>query len=204
MKRKIMTVLGLILGVALILSSVYFYFFSGKTLFSSDTIEINAPETTTTRMLDLKESGNPYKITMDVTYNIARDTGANEYRLFQYTTALLNDRKEVIEQNSSSYTYRVDRGEDAENPVGDKSNTITLLSLKDVPTDTYAISIIITPNVALDRVISLRNFSYAVKSNVIPVHPALPITGVILVIVSYAFLPRTKAAIQQETTDDKK
>lgn len=192
MKRRVFSILGLIIGLSLIAASIYFYFFSGKTVLSSDDVVIETPETAVRRTIQLEEKDNPFKVFLNVSYDVENEPKNDEYPLFSYHAALENRSGQLIQEKSSSYTHRVRRGDDEEEPTGKKEDTITLLTMSDIPTDTYALSLVIQPNESLDPTIKLQEFSYQIKSNVTIVHPALPLAGAVLSLVSLIFLPRKK------------
>ncbi len=202
MKRKLFSILGIVIGALLLLGSAYFYFFSEKTVYSSDNLKVNAPETSVTKTIHLKESGNPYKVYLHITFKVKEEPKENEYNLLSYGATFLNGKSQIVEQTSSSYNYRVDRGENVDNPKGEHTDTITLFSLSDIPTDTYALSIVINPNPLINKTAEVERFEYEIKSNVIFVHPAFPIIGLLLIVISYIFLPKAKKQIHEKKTDE--
>jgi hypothetical protein len=202
MKRKLFSIIGIIIGISLLLGSAYLYFSSGKTVFSSDNLKVNAPETSVTKTIQLKESGNPYKIYLHVTFNLKEMPKENELTLLSYGATFLNGKSQIIEQTSSSYNYRVDRSENADDPKGEHTDTITLFSLSDITTDSYALSIVINPNQLTNNTAEVERFKYEIKSNVIFVHPAFPILGLIVTAVSYFLFPKSKKQAPEKKTDE--
>ena len=181
--RKLLAILIFIAGVLLLVIPAYLFITSNKTVFTSDKTSINEPETAITRTVLLEEKNNPYQITMTVNFDIKNNPKQSENHLLSYIASLANSKGETIEQKSSNYTY-------LGNDTGGKSETITLFIQKSLPTDTYAISIVIQPDKTKDSAIKLNSFSYQIKSNILGVHPAFPVAGLLLLPIAYLILPK--------------
>lgn len=194
---------GLFVGLGLLLVSTYLYLFTGKIVFSSESMKINAPETSVLKQIALKETDNPYQILLHVNYQVVKEASKHEEILFSYRTTLRNGKNEVIEHKSSSYNYYVQKEREKNKKViGNKSDTITLFTLKDLPTDTYSLSIEISPTEEANSPIILDSFSYAIRKNILSLSPIVPLVGILITGVSYLFLSLSKkhhAATNHET-----
>lgn len=179
-------------GILLLIASGYFYFLSGKIIYQSETMRMKETEIATTKSFDLKKSGNPYKIRMNISYTITEEPKEDEAELLTYTITMVNAKGKLIAENTDTTLHRVDSGEDAEQPTGKKHTTITLLTLSDLPTDAYAISIIASQPITPDQHITLDTISYEIRSNYQPLHPLFPVMGLLMSVGAGSYLLRQK------------
>ncbi len=187
MKRKTIALAGIGIGLLLLFGSGYFYFTSNKRIFSSDKTTISDPQTSVTRTIRLEQERNPYQITMHIVFEVPESHQQNKTNLFAYTTTFSNSRNEIVEQKSSTYNYNT-------NKTGKQADTITIFTLKDLPTDTYAVTIAVQPDKGKDPTIKLNNFSFEIKEKIMHIHPLIPTIGAVIALVSYLILPKKKVA----------
>jgi ABC-type antimicrobial peptide transport system permease subunit len=188
MKRKIVALAGIIIGLLLLLGSGYLYLISNKRIFSSDKTTINEPQTSVTRTIRLEQDRNPYQITMHIAFEIPESHQQNKTNLFAYTTTFSNSKNEIVEQKSSTYNYVTAK-------AGKQSDTITIFTLKDLPTDTYAVTIAVQPDRGKDPAIKLNNFSFEIKEKIMNIHPLIPTLGAVIALISYFILPKKRATV---------
>lgn len=196
MKRTLIGMLCLLLGIGLLAFSAYRFITDNKTVFSTESIPVTRPQTSVTKTFQLQESDNPHQISMQTVFKTTQKPQSNETPLFTYQATLVNSRGEIVEQKNSSYIYTITQISTKPYEPGTISEDVALLTLTNVPTDSYAFTLSITPAANIPQTITLDTFSFVVKKHAQNLPVFVPVVGLIFFAVAGILLPRPKQKME--------
>ncbi len=193
MRKKLPFLIGLVIGVSIIVISAYFYFFTEKAIYSSSETAIDTPSTSVTRTITFKENESPHNVYLEVKYDI--NNTQDEIRLLSYNAILTDVRGEIVEKKSSSLNHIKTQTNNTQESNAKEKRTINLFKLKTLPSGNYALSLEIIPEQDLSDSVKLNSFSYAVKSESVDLNPILPLSGIVITIISLYLLVRKNKSL---------
>lgn len=172
------------ISVVMLSLSGYFYFFSGKEMYRSESEKFSSSPRKITQAFKLDEEDDPYKMYMDIKFELKNEPDRGDIQMFNYEATLSDMSGNSIAHKSATYSHHVDTTDDDESPTGVKYDTITLFTVDEVKSGDYTFTLILTPLDDVPDYAALDTFSLFMKKNVALVPAWAPIAGLILLGIS--------------------